>query len=41
MSDDLLRLRLRPELPILERSIYLTSNFLGAMPRGGAEALAE
>jgi len=32
MTDDLLRFR--PEFPILERSTYMISNSLGAMPRG-------
>jgi kynureninase len=39
MSDALLRFR--PEFPILERSVYLISNSLGAMPRGVETALAE
>src|SRR5260370_38792137 len=34
-------LRLRPEFPILEKTTYLISNSLGAMPRGAAAALAE
>jgi kynureninase len=34
-------LRFRPEFPILERTTYLISNSLGAMPRGVAGALAE
>ncbi len=34
-------LRFRGEFPILERSTYLISNSLGAMPRGAATALAE
>jgi len=34
-------LRFRPEFPILERSTYLISNSLGAMPRAAARALAE
>ena len=38
-KDDLLRFR--PEFPILERSTYLISNSLGAMPRAAASALAE
>lgn len=38
-SDPLLRLR--PEFPILERSTYLISNSLGAMPRAAARALSE
>jgi len=38
MSDDLLRFR--PEFPILERTTYLISNSLGAMPRGVAAAMA-
>ena len=37
MTDDLLRYR--PEFPILERTTYLISNSLGAMPRGVYEAL--
>src|SRR6185437_11548407 len=37
MSDDLLRYR--PEFPILERTTYLISNSLGAMPRGVYDAL--
>src|SRR5437868_8514280 len=37
MSDDLLRYR--PEFPILERTTYLISNSLGAMPRGVYEAM--
>jgi kynureninase len=32
--------RLRPEFPILERTVYLISNSLGAMPRGAAASLA-
>jgi kynureninase len=32
---------LRAEFPILERSVYLISNSLGAMPRGAAAGLAE
>jgi kynureninase len=39
MADPLLRFR--PEFPILERTTYLISNSLGAMPRGVAGALAE
>jgi kynureninase len=34
-------LSLRAEFPILERSTYLVSNSLGAMPRGVADRLAE
>jgi kynureninase len=34
-------LRFRPEFPILERTTYLVSNSLGAMPRGVSERLAE
>jgi kynureninase len=34
-------LRFRPEFPILDRSTYLISNSLGAMPRRAAKALAE
>ena len=37
MIDDLLRYR--PEFPILERSTYLISNSLGAMPRGVYDAM--
>ena len=37
MTDDLLRYR--PEFPILERTTYLISNSLGAMPRGVYNAL--
>jgi kynureninase len=37
MTDDLLRYR--PEFPILERTTYLISNSLGAMPRGVYDAL--
>ncbi len=37
MTDDLLRYRL--EFPILERTTYLISNSLGAMPRGVYEVL--
>jgi kynureninase len=37
MSDDLLRYR--PEFPILERTTYLISNSLGAMPRGVYDAM--
>ncbi|HTV57825.1 MAG TPA: aminotransferase class V-fold PLP-dependent enzyme [Verrucomicrobiae bacterium] len=33
--------RYRPEFPILERTTYLISNSLGAMPRGAGEALEE
>lgn len=39
MNDPLLRYR--PEFPILERSTYLVSNSLGAMPRTVPERLAE
>ncbi|MGH7665295.1 MAG: aminotransferase class V-fold PLP-dependent enzyme [Gemmatimonadaceae bacterium] len=38
MSDPLLRFR--PEFPILERTTYLVSNSLGAMPRAVPERLA-
>ena len=38
-SDSLLRFR--PEFPILEKSTYLISNSLGAMPKAAAGALAE
>src|SRR6185295_15224349 len=34
-------LRFRPEFPILEKTTYLISNSLGAMPRAAAGALAE
>jgi kynureninase len=37
MSDDLLRYR--PEFPILERTTYMISNSLGAMPRAVYDAL--
>lgn len=33
--------RWRAEFPILERSVYMISNSLGAMPRGAAAGLAE
>ncbi len=39
MTDSLLRFR--DEFPILERTNYLVSNSLGAMPRGAARRLAE
>jgi kynureninase len=39
MHDALLRFR--PEFPILEKSTYLISNSLGAMPRGVEDGLAE
>ncbi|HET6681577.1 MAG TPA: aminotransferase class V-fold PLP-dependent enzyme [Gemmatimonadaceae bacterium] len=39
MTDPLLALR--PEFPILERTTYLVSNSLGAMPRGVPDRLAE
>ena len=39
MSDALLRFR--PEFPILEKTVYMISNSLGAMPRGVEAALAE
>lgn len=39
LTDPLLRFR--PEFPILERSTYLVSNSLGAMPRRVPERLAE
>lgn len=39
MTDSLLAFR--PEFPILERTTYLVSNSLGAMPRGVPERLAE
>ena len=38
-ADNLLRFR--PEFPILEKTTYLISNSLGAMPRRASEALAE
>jgi kynureninase len=34
-------LRFRPEFPIVEKTTYLISNSLGAMPRAAADALAE
>ncbi len=34
-------LRFRPEFPILEKTTYLISNSLGAMPRAAARALSE
>jgi len=37
MTDDLLRYR--AEFPILERTTYMISNSLGAMPRGVADSL--
>jgi kynureninase len=37
MTDDLLRFR--AEFPILERTVYMISNSLGAMPRGVADSL--
>jgi kynureninase len=37
--DDLVRWR--PEFPILEHTVYLISNSLGAMPRAAARSLAE
>lgn len=33
--------RWRPEFPILERTVYMISNSLGAMPRAAGESLAE
>ncbi len=39
MSDPLLRYR--PEFPILERTTYMISNSLGAMPRGVDDAMHE
>jgi kynureninase len=33
--------RWRPEFPILERTVYMISNSLGAMPRRAAESLAD
>lgn len=38
-ADDLRRWR--AEFPILERTVYMISNSLGAMPRGAARSLAE
>src|SRR5687767_11642318 len=40
MSGDPL-LQFRPEFPILERTTYLVSNSLGAMPRAVPDRLAE
>ena len=40
MTEDVL-LRFRPEFPILEKTTYLISNSLGAMPRGAADRLRE
>jgi kynureninase len=37
MTDELLRFR--AEFPILERTVYMISNSLGAMPRGVADSL--
>ncbi len=37
-TDDLVRWR--AEFPILDRTVYMISNSLGAMPRGAAESLA-
>jgi kynureninase len=39
MTDDLLRFR--PEFPILERTTYMISNSLGAMPRGVYDSVQE
>jgi kynureninase len=39
MNDDLLRFR--PEFPILERTTYMISNSLGAMPRGVQDSVRE
>ena len=39
MPDDLLRYR--PEFPILDKTTYLISNSLGAMPRGVQDSLRE
>lgn len=39
MTDSLLRFR--PEFPILEKTTYLISNSLGAMPRGVHDALSD
>jgi kynureninase len=33
--------RFPPEFPIVEKTTYLISNSLGAMPRAAADALAE
>jgi kynureninase len=40
-GDEDLLLRFREEFPILEKTTYLISNSLGAMPRAAARALAE
>jgi len=37
--DDLLAWR--PEFPILDKTVYMISNSLGAMPRGAADAMRE
>ena len=39
MTDDLLRFR--AEFPILERTTYMISNSLGAMPRGVYDSTRE
>jgi len=39
MTDQLLRFR--PEFPILEKTTYLISNSLGAMPRTAEDAMRE
>jgi len=39
MSDPLLRYR--AEFPILEKTTYLISNSLGAMPRGVSDSLRQ
>jgi kynureninase len=39
MTDDLLRFR--PEFPILERTTYMISNSLGAMPRGVQDSVQD
>src|SRR5215510_5180776 len=39
MTDQLLRLR--PEFPILEKTTYLISNSLGAMPKAAEDAMRE
>ena len=39
MTDALLRFR--PEFPILERTTYMISNSLGAMPRGVYDSVRE
>ena len=39
MTDQLLRFR--PEFPILEKTTYLISNSLGAMPKAAEDAMLE